>query len=104
MATSNDQRTFQNIVDGERVDAASGAPEDVLDPGTGEVYAPAPASGAEDVGGAYAAAATAFESWGRTTPKERSEGLWGTADAIGARGEEITAVEVRDPGKPIGLT
>src|SRR3954452_17780727 len=104
MATSNDQRTFQNIVDGERVDAASGATYDVLDPTTGEVYASAPASAAEDVDRAYAAAATAFETWGRTTPKERSEALLRIADAIDARAEEITAVEVKDTGKPIGLT
>jgi len=104
MATSNEQLRFHNVVDGERVDAASGATYDVLDPTTGEVYATAPASGAEDVDRAYAAASRAFETWGRTTPKERSEALLKIADAIDARAEEITAVEVKDTGKPIGLT
>ena len=104
MATTSDQSAFHNVVGGQHVDAASGATYDVLDPTTGEVYATAPASGPEDVDRAYAAAARAFETWGRTTPKERSEALLRIADAIDARAEEITAVEVKDTGKPIGLT
>ena len=33
---------FQNVVNGERVDALSGETYDVIDPTTGEVYAQAP--------------------------------------------------------------
>ena len=62
---------FQNIVDGERVDAASGETYDVIDPTTGEAYAQAPMSGPEDVERAYRAADEAFGAWGRTTPAER---------------------------------
>ena len=97
-------RTFKNVINGELVDSASGETYDIIDPTTGEVYAQAPRSGAEDVDRAYAAAATAFESWGSTTPKERSEALLKIADAIEARVEEINAVECKDTGKPIGLT
>src|SRR3954471_19771663 len=104
MAASNDRKVFTNVVNGEAVDAASGATYDVVDPTTGTVYATAPASGAEDVDRAYAAAAAAFETWGRTSPKDRSAALLKIADAIDARADEITAVEVRDTGKPIGLT
>src|SRR5215218_4446382 len=104
MATSNDLKVLKNVVDGELVDAVSGATYDVVDPTTGAVYGTAPASAAEDVDRAYAAAARAFESWGRTSPKERSDALLKIADAIDARAEEITAVEVKDTGKPIGLT
>jgi betaine-aldehyde dehydrogenase len=104
MPDNSDLKVFQNVVDGRLVDAASGATYDVLDPTTGAVYATAPASAAEDVDRAYAAAAKAFETWGRTTPKERSEALLKIADAIDARAEEITAVEVKDTGKPVGLT
>jgi betaine-aldehyde dehydrogenase len=96
--------TFRNVINGESVDAASGATYDVINPVTGEVYATAPASGEEDVDRAYAAAAAAFESWGSTTPRERSEALLRIADAIDARADEITQVEVADTGKPIGLT
>jgi len=104
MPANDELKIFKNVLAGELVDAASGATYDVVDPATGAVYATAPASGAEDVDRAYAAAAEAFASWGRTSPKERSTALLKIADAIDARAEEITAVEVKDTGKPFGLT
>jgi betaine-aldehyde dehydrogenase len=97
-------QVFKNVVNGELVDSVSGETYDVIDPTTGEVYAQAPMSGAEDVDRAYAAAATAFESWGDTTPKERAGALLRIADAIEKRVDEINAVECRDTGKPLGLT
>jgi betaine-aldehyde dehydrogenase len=97
-------QTFKNVINGELVDSVSGETYDIIDPTTGEVYAQAPKSGTEDVDRAYAAAATAFESWGRTTPKERSEALLKIADAIESRVDEINAVECKDTGKPLGLT
>jgi betaine-aldehyde dehydrogenase len=97
-------QTFQNVINGELVDSASGETYDVVDPTTGEVYARAPLSGAEDVDRAYAAADAAFESWGQTTPQERGNALLKIAQAIEERIEEINAVECRDTGKPIGLT
>lgn len=96
--------TFKNIINGERVDAASGESYDVLDPTTGEVYARAPMSGAEDVNAAYAAAEAAFESWGDTTPAERQRALLKIADALEARADEFVRVESKDTGKPLGLT
>jgi betaine-aldehyde dehydrogenase len=95
---------FRNIIGGERVDAADGATYDVIDPTTGEVYAQAPMSGAEDVDRAYGAAAAAFESWRNTTPQDRSHALLKIADAIEARTDELNAVECRDTGKPLHLT
>jgi betaine-aldehyde dehydrogenase len=96
--------TFKNVINGELVDSVSGETYDVIDPTTGEVYAQAPMSGAEDVDRAYAAADAAFESWGQTTPQERGNALLKIAQAIEQRVEEINAVECRDTGKPLGLT
>ena len=96
--------TFRNIINGEQVDAASGETYDVIDPTTGEVYAQAPMSGAEDIDRAYRAADDAFEGWADATPQERSRALLRVADAIDARVEEINQVECRDTGKPLGLT
>jgi betaine-aldehyde dehydrogenase len=96
--------TFKNVINGELVDSVSGETYDVIDPTTGEVYAQAPMSGAEDVDRAYAAADAAFESWGQTTPQERANALLKIAQAIEQRVEEINAVECRDTGKPLGLT
>ncbi|UDY22588.1 gamma-aminobutyraldehyde dehydrogenase [Nocardioides sp. Kera G14] len=95
---------LKNVIDGQLVDAAEGTTYDVHDPATGEVYAQAPMSGAEDVDRAYAAAAKAFEAWGETTPRERSERLLRLADAMEARAEDLLAAEVKDTGKPYSLT
>ena len=68
-------QAFQNVINGELVDSVSGETYDVIDPTTGEVYATAPMSGAEDVDRAYAAAAEAFEAWGDTHapgPRDRA--------------------------------
>ncbi|MEU4577212.1 gamma-aminobutyraldehyde dehydrogenase [Nonomuraea sp. ATR24] len=91
---------LQNYVNGEFVDAKSGRFSDVVDPCTGEAYLQAPISGAEDVDAAYAAAAAAFESWGRTTPGERANLLLKVADAIEARADEINEAECLNTGKP----
>src|SRR5690349_8915274 len=96
--------TFRNVINGELVDAASGETYDVVDPTTGEVYATAPHSGAEDVDRAYQAAAAAFEEWGDTTPSERQRALLRIADKLEERAREFVDVESKDTGKPIGFT
>ncbi|MET3960660.1 betaine-aldehyde dehydrogenase [Marmoricola sp. OAE513] len=100
----SDAPVFTNIINGEAVAAADGATYDVIDPTTGQVYATAPMSGAEDVDRAYGAAAEAFASWRNTTPQDRSNALLKIADAIEARTDELNAVESRDTGKPLHLT
>jgi betaine-aldehyde dehydrogenase len=97
-------QTFKNVINGELVDSASGETYDIVDPTTGGVYAQAPMSGPEDVDRAYAAAAAAFETWGRATPQDRGNALLKIANAIEERIEEINAVECKDTGKPLGLT
>jgi betaine-aldehyde dehydrogenase len=96
--------TFRNMIDGEQVDAASGQTYDVIDPTTGEVYATAPMSGAEDVDRAFRAADKAFGTWGDTTPAERQRALLKIADALETRAGEFVEVESRDTGKPLGFT
>lgn len=97
-------QNFRNVINGELVEAASGATYDVIDPTTGEPYASAPMSGPEDVDRAYAAADAAFEGWGYATPQDRSNALLKLAGAIEERIEEINATECKDTGKPLQLT
>jgi len=97
-------RSLSNFINGEWVPAADGRTLDVTNPATGQVYLNSPLSGAEDVDRAYRAAATAFESWRRSTPAERQLALLRFADAIEARAEELIAVESENTGKPLGLT
>ena len=95
---------LQNFVGGERADTADGRRLDLVDPATGEVFASAPVSGAEDVDRAYRTAATAFEGWRDTTPSERQKALLRLADLVEEHAEELVALESRNTGKPIGLT
>jgi betaine-aldehyde dehydrogenase len=96
--------TFRNFVNGQFVDAKDGRTTDVIDPSTGLKYAEAALSGPADVDEAMAVAAKAFETWGQTTPSERSLALYRIADAIEARADEFVAAEVQNTGKPVALT
>ena len=95
---------FENFIGGERVPAADGRTTPVVDPVTGEEYATAALSGPQDVERAMQAAASAFETWRDATPSERSLAMFRIADAIEARADELIDLEVRNTGKPIGLT
>src|SRR6185369_13680047 len=76
----------------------------IIDPSTGEQYAEAPVAGAAYVEAAMTAAATAFEGWRDATPSERARALLKLADAIEDRADDLVAAEVRNTGKPVGLT
>ncbi len=94
--------TRQQFIGGAWVDAASGATLDVVNPATGQVIARVPKSSPEDVDRAVKAAAKAFETWGQTTPQDRSLLLLKLADAIEARADEIGRLESKNAGKPVG--
>ncbi len=92
---------LSNFIDGEFVSASTGATESIVDPSTGDEIARAPSSTGEDVDRAVAAATRAFESWGRTTPQERSLALLRLADAIEEHADELAMLESQNAGKPI---
>jgi betaine-aldehyde dehydrogenase len=95
---------LKNFVGGKYADTRDGRTSDVIDPSTGEPYAQAPVSSADDVDAALQTAADAFTSWKDTTPAERSLALLRIADAVEARSQEFAEVEGRNTGKPIALT
>jgi betaine-aldehyde dehydrogenase len=92
---------LQNFVNGKFVPSTSDERLDVINPATEEVYSSSPISSEADVNQAYVAAANAFETWGDTTPSERSLALFRIADAMEARAQEFAEVESRDTGKPL---
>jgi betaine-aldehyde dehydrogenase len=92
---------LQNFVNGKFVPSTSDERLDVINPATEEVYASSPISSEADVNQAYVAAANAFDTWGETTPSERSLALFRIADAMEARAHEFAEVESRDTGKPL---
>jgi betaine-aldehyde dehydrogenase len=96
--------TLRNFIDGASVEPTDGGYADLIDPSTGGVFSAAPVSGPADVDRAVRAAATAFETWRDTTPAERQRALLKLADAMEARADELIDAEVRNTGKPRGLT
>ncbi|MCU1393947.1 MAG: Aldehyde Dehydrogenase [Ilumatobacteraceae bacterium] len=93
--------TLQNFIDGEYRDAKTDSVLDIVDPSTGQAYIQAPISSATDIDDACRAAATAFESWKRTTPAERSLALLRMADSLEASAAEFIEAETRNTGKPM---
>ncbi len=93
----------QNFIAGKWVDARGGATDDVLNPATGDVLAKVPASGAEDIDAAVAAAGAAFDEWSSMTPRGRSELLHKVADAIESDLETIKRLEMQNCGKPASI-
>ena len=94
------ERTLRNFIGGEYVDARGDDSFEVVDPATEKGYAVSPVSGASDVDLAFTAAATAFETWGETTPAERQLALFRIADELETRAEEFADLESQDTGKP----
>ena len=86
MATATKSK-LQNVIDGESVDAADGATEDVTNPANGEVIAEMPLSSEEDVNRAVAAAKRAFDGWATTTPAERAGAMLKLADLLDEHAE-----------------
>jgi 1-pyrroline dehydrogenase len=92
-----------NFIAGELRAARSGATDDVINPATGEVLAQVASAGTEDVDDAVAAAATAFETWSRTTPRERFERISALADVVEANLDELKRLECLNVGKPVSI-
>ncbi|AKL74518.1 NAD-dependent aldehyde dehydrogenase [Actinobacteria bacterium IMCC26256] len=92
-----------NFINGEWRDSIDGATDSVINPATGEAIGSVPSSGVADVDAAVTAAAKAFESWGRMTPRGRSEILHRVADAIEADLENLKRIEMENCGKPASM-
>ena len=104
MATTDDLRLWGNVISGSAAASPTGERRPIIDPATGGVYSYAVDSDTADVARACAAAASAFETWGRTTPSDRSRLLWCAAQVLEDHAEELTRLEVADTGKPFSAT
>jgi len=98
-----DVKTYQQLIGGQPVDAASGQTLDIENPANGQVIARVPASSDEDVNRAVEAADKAFATWSKTTPQDRSLLLLKLADALEARADELGRLESANAGKPVGI-
>jgi betaine-aldehyde dehydrogenase len=104
MASTEVGTHIRNFIGGEEVETRSGQDEAVINPATGEEIARTPVSGEEDVDAAVQAAKKAFETWGQTTPRTRSEALLKIAGAIEENAEDLARIESLNVGKPYELT
>src|SRR4051794_9824859 len=74
----------------------------VMEPATAEVMAELPRAGAEETDEAVERARSAYPSWRKLSPGDRSALLHTLTDAISARQEDLATLEARNAGKPIG--
>ncbi len=100
---TTDVKTYQMLVNGERVESKSGKTFPVYDPSTEEIIAYVPDSDRDDVNRAVAAAKAAFEDgpWGSSTAQERGRVLFRLSEKIRANLATLAEIECRNSGKPI---
>ncbi|MEQ1831465.1 MAG: aldehyde dehydrogenase family protein [Candidatus Eisenbacteria bacterium] len=90
------------IINGEAVDAASGATFNTINPATEEIITSVAEGGAEDVDRAVKAARAALEGpWAKMKAIDRSRVLWKLGDLILQNADELARLETLDNGKPI---
>jgi aminobutyraldehyde dehydrogenase len=87
------------LINGKLV-AGAGEVEQVLNPATGKTLAKVPKASREQIDAAVKAAATAFDGWARTAPKDRAALLLKLADRIEADGAGFARIESLNVGKP----
>ncbi|MFN9251704.1 MAG: aldehyde dehydrogenase [Brevundimonas sp.] len=93
----------QAVIDGARVEAASGATFLNVSPRDGRVLNPVASCQAIDVDRAVASARTAFEDgrWRNLGPRQKKTVLFRLADLMARDAEELALLESLDVGKPI---
>src|ERR1043166_2831034 len=96
-------KTYQLYINGEYVNAKSGATIDVIDPATTDAIARTPDANKDDVDAAVHAARTAFDEgpWKDATAQDRGRVLLKLAQIVRDRADELAELETRNSGKPI---
>ena len=101
LAISEELKIEANFIAGKWVGADSGETFDVTNPATGEVIGTVPSCGADETNRAIDAAAEAFQSFKKTTPKERAEMLHRLHDLIMENQEALANLLSAEQGKPL---
>ncbi|WP_322971514.1 aldehyde dehydrogenase family protein [Faecalibacter sp. LW9] len=95
---------YDNYINGKFTAPTNGKYFDVITPLTGKVFSKAAHSSEEDLTLAVDAAYSAFQTWSKTSPTERSLLLNKIADRMEQHLQDIAAVETYDNGKPVRET
>lgn len=107
MATATKAGTEKKMFIGGSWQASSdGGTFESKDPATGDVIATVPEATAKDVDAAVDAARAAFESeeWSALPPAGRAKILWRIGELVDENLEEISQLDTRDQGRPIGIS
>src|ERR1700748_3604306 len=100
MTTATELPKYQHVIDGRRVEAASGQRYDSVDPYLGAAWASAADGDAADVDLAVAAARRALGGpWGQLTGFGRAALMRRLADLIARDADRLAEIETRDTGK-----
>jgi succinate-semialdehyde dehydrogenase len=91
----------KSYVDGEWVEAKSGKRFEIVDPGSGKVWATAPDNTAEDVDVAVNAAHKAFQSYKKVNPRTRAQWLLKWDALIRENRDDIAHIVTYETGKPL---
>ncbi|AER56148.1 aldehyde dehydrogenase [Pseudoxanthomonas spadix BD-a59] len=93
----------QAFIDGQYVDAASGATFDCISPIDGRVLGQVADCGQADIDKAVRAARRSFEAghWAQTAPTHRKKVLQRFAELVNAHVDELALLESLDMGKPV---
>src|ERR671916_937472 len=92
-------KTFQNYIDGEWVDAASGETFESTSPANGDAIGTFPRSSEEDVNRAVAAAKAAFDEWRLVPAPKRGEILFRFGQLLTEQKEDLAQLMAREMGK-----
>jgi aldehyde dehydrogenase (NAD+) len=91
-----------HVIGRDFVPARPGETLPVIDPSTGETFGEIARGSAADIDGAVATARAALDgAWGALTATERGRLMIRLAGLIRDHADELTALEVRDVGKPV---
>jgi acyl-CoA reductase-like NAD-dependent aldehyde dehydrogenase len=89
------------VLDGELVEASTGARFDTINPTDGTVLASVAEASVEDVDRAVRSGQVAVKKWQRMRPSERARHLIRFAGLVEQHGEDLALLQTRDMGKPI---
>jgi len=98
-----DPKKFQTklLINNEWVNSSAGKTYPVINPATGEKIVDVQLSGPQDVDKAVRAARKAFDTWGKSSGRERSRLLNKLADLIEKHKDELGRMETLNTGKPL---
>src|SRR5256714_7871041 len=100
MTTATDLPKYQHVIDGRRVEAASGQRYDSVDPYLGAAWASAADGDAADVDLAVPAARRALDGrWGQLTGFGRAALMRRLGDLIARDADRLAVIQTRDTGK-----